>query len=127
VPPDDLALARFVGQYPSALMQDRRLGYEVRIEGLLGRDKRLYDDRSSVETPIAVEVTPHARYMVFRTCMPHECSLEEALVLVNLATGKLHVAVLQDGHKVRTWSEPDQPPPGGPTWEDFVHPPAVGP
>lgn len=120
VPPDDPALARYVGEYPSALMSDRRLAYEARIDALLGKDKRLYADRSGVETPIYVEETSRARYLVFRTCMPHNCSVEEALVLVNLASGGIHVAVLQDSNKVRTWSERGEPPPGGQTWDDFV-------
>jgi hypothetical protein len=45
--------------------------------------------------------------LVARGCMAHSCGIEEAMLAINLADGKLHCGILSDkyGHKVKIFSE----------------------
>jgi hypothetical protein len=45
--------------------------------------------------------------LVARGCMAHSCGEEEALLVINLADGKLHCAILSEkfGRKFKVFSE----------------------
>jgi hypothetical protein len=95
-------LESYVGKYPSELFK-RSPELKPRLKTLLGVNYTFFMARLQVEMPI--ENVDGA--LIVRGCMAHSCGVEEAMLAINLADGKLHCGILSDkyGHKVKIFSE----------------------
>ncbi len=85
---DGSDLARYVGQYPSALFKGEP-GLKTRLRQLLGANYQSFLDRLQVEMPIERD----GNSIVARGCMAHQCTIEEAILAIDLADGKPYVAI----------------------------------
>ena len=81
-------LARYVGKYPSALFKGEP-GLRTRLHELLGANYSSFISRLQTEMPIerAGDV------MIARGCMAHQCTIEEAILAIDLSNGKPYVAI----------------------------------
>lgn len=95
-------LAAYAGKYPSELFKGVP-SLKRRLRVLLGANYSLFMERLQTETPI--ENVDGA--LVGRGCMAHSCGEEEAVLVINLADGKLHCAILSGrfGGKFKVFSE----------------------
>ena len=92
-------LARYAGQYPTALFRGVP-SLRTRLRALLGANYRSFFDRLQTEMPIEND----GGALVVRGCMAHSCGLEEAILVINLDDGTLHCAI-RFNSKFRTFSE----------------------
>ena len=101
-------LAPYVGKYPSELFKGVP-SVKRRLRVLLGANYSLFMERLQTEMPI--ESVDGA--LVGRGCMAHSCGDEEAVLVINLADGKLHCAILSEkfGGKFKVFSENKAPVP----------------
>ena len=81
-------LARYVGQYPSALLKGEP-GVKARLRELLGANYTSFTSRLQTEMPIERD----GDLMIARGCMAHQCTIEEAILAVDLTNGKPYVAI----------------------------------
>jgi hypothetical protein len=81
-------LARYVGQYPSALLKGES-GLKTRLRELLGANYASFTSRLQTEMPIERD----GDVMIARGCMAHQCTIEEAILAVDLSSGKPYVAI----------------------------------
>src|SRR2546425_11243556 len=81
-------LARYVGQYPSALLKGEP-GLKARLRELLGANYTSFTSRLQTEMPIERD----GDVMIARGCMAHQCTIEEAILAVDLSNGKPYVAI----------------------------------
>ena len=95
-------LESYVGKYPSEMFKAVP-SLKGRLRRLLGSDYTFFMNRLQVEMPIEKD----GDAIVAQGCMAHSCGLEEALMVVNLADGKLHCAILSAkfGGKYKLFSE----------------------
>jgi len=109
VKPEPQRLESYVGKYPSDLLRGVP-SLKTRLRTLLGRNYALFMERLQTEMPIEND----AGALVARGCMAHSCGVEEAVMVINLANGKLHCAILSDkfGGKFKVFSEDSAHIPG---------------
>jgi|ERR1700720_662980 hypothetical protein len=102
-------LESYVGKYPSDLFRGVP-SLKPRLRTLLGRNYALFMERLQTEMPIEND----AGALVARGCMAHSCGVEEAVLVINLADGKLHCAILSEkfGGKFKVFSEDSAHIPG---------------
>ena len=81
-------LARYVGRYPSALLKGEP-GLKTRLRELLGANYMSFTSRLQTEMPIERD----GDVMIARGCMAHQCTIEEAILAVDLTSGKPYVAI----------------------------------
>ena len=81
-------LARYVSQYPSALLKGEP-GLKTRLRELLGANYASFTSRLQTEMPIERD----GDVMIARGCMAHQCTIEEAILAVDLTNGKPYVAI----------------------------------
>ena len=81
-------LARYVGQYPSALLKGEP-GLKGRLRELLGANYTSFTSRLQTEMPIERD----GNVMIARGCMAHQCTIEEAILAVDLSNGNPYVAI----------------------------------
>jgi len=81
-------LTRYVGQYPSALLKGEP-GLKGRLRELLGTNYTSFTSRLQTEMPIERD----GDVIVARGCMAHQCTIEEAILAVDLGNGKPYVAI----------------------------------
>ena len=95
-------LARYAGQYPSDLFRGVP-GLKTRLRALLGANYKSFFDRLQTEMPIEND----AGALVARGCMAHQCTIEEAILVIDLSDGKLHCAIKSDRYsgRFKTFSE----------------------
>ena len=95
-------LENYVGKYPSELFKAVP-SLTRRLRTLLGQNYAFFMNRIQTEVPIEKDEGA----LVVRGCMAHQCTVEEAVLVINLADGKLHCAILSDkyGKKYRIFSE----------------------
>jgi hypothetical protein len=100
--PEPQNLRSYVGKYPSQLLRGVP-SLKQRLKVLLGANYSLFMERLQTEMPI--EDVDGA--LVGRGCMAHSCGEEEAVMVINLADGKLHCAILSAkfGGKFKVFSE----------------------
>jgi hypothetical protein len=101
--------AAYAGKYPSDLFQGEP-GLKRRLHVLLGRHYAAFMARLQTEMPIEKV----GRALVVRGCMAHQCGVEEALLVINLADNKLHCGIRSEryGGKFKVFSQdPDHLPP----------------
>jgi len=93
---------RYVGKYPSDLFKGEP-ALKTRLLALLGRNYGLFMSHLGVEMPIENDQGG----LVVRGCLPHSCTTEDGILVIDLGTGKLHVAILSQkfGGRFRTFSE----------------------
>ena len=92
-------LARYAGQYPSALFRGVP-SLKTRLRKLLAANYRSFFDRLQTEMPIEND----GGALVARGCMAHSCGTDEAILVINLDDGTLHCAIKFNG-RFRTFSE----------------------
>lgn len=81
-------LERYAGQYPSALFKGVP-SLKARLRQLLGVNYKSFFDRLQVEMPIERD----GNTLVGRGCMAHQCTIEEAVLVIDLADGELYCAI----------------------------------
>ena len=96
-PPQDLR--SYVDKYPSALLQGMP-SLRARMKAVLGSNYTLFMARIQTEMPIE-EVEG---CLVVVGCMAHSCGSEDAVMVIDLRTNKLHCAIRSNryngGYKV---------------------------
>lgn len=98
VSPEASALEKFVGKYPNELFRDVP-AIRTRLRELLGASYQAFNERMQVETPIEKD----GDTIVMRGCMAHSCTIEEAILAIDLNDGKLYVALRTDGTFSKTF------------------------
>jgi hypothetical protein len=95
-------LESYVGKYPSDLLKAEPT-IKSRLKTLLRANYSFFMARLQTEMPIEND----AGAIVARGCMAHNCGVEEAVLVINLADGKLHCAILSAkfGGKFKVFSE----------------------
>lgn len=92
--------AHYAGQYPSDIFR-KEPGLKARLRILLGAaNYKSFFDRMQTEGPIQND----EGVLIVSACMAHLCSIDEAILAIDLANDTLHCAIKFDG-KFRTWSE----------------------
>jgi len=94
--PESSNLERYVGKYPSELFRSVP-SVKTRLRELLGTNYKAFTDRMQVETPIEKD----GDTIVMRGCMAHSCTIEEAILVIDLNDGTPYVA-LKFNSKFRT-------------------------
>ena len=95
-------LSQYTRHYPSDLFRGEP-GLKTRLRTLLGANYKLFFDRLQTEMPIEND----GGVLIIRGCMAHQCTIEEGILAIDLADGKLYVAIKSDRYrgKYKTWSE----------------------
>lgn len=86
--PESANLEGYVGKYPSELFK-RVPAIKTRLRELLGANYQAFIDRMQVETPIERD----GDTLVMRGCMAHSCTVEEAILVIDLNDGSPYVAL----------------------------------
>lgn len=86
--PDSSDLEKYAGKYPSELFR-RVPAIKTRLRQLLGANYKAFNDRLQVEVPFEKD----GDVLITRGCMAHSCTIEEALLAIDLNDGKLYVAL----------------------------------
>jgi len=92
-------LSRYAGKYPSELFR-REPGLKTRLRSLLGANYKSFFDRLQTEMPIEND----GGVLIVRGCMAHQCTIEEAILAIDLGNDTLHCAI-KFNSRFRTWSE----------------------
>lgn len=95
--PDPATYEQYVGKYPSELFRSVP-ALKTRLRELLKTNYQSFLDRMQVETPIEKD----GDAIVMRGCMAHLCTIDEAILVIDLNEGKPYVALRFDG-KFRTF------------------------
>jgi len=95
-------LESYVGKYPSDLFKGVP-AIKQRLKSLLGPNYGFFMNRIQTEMPIENDEGA----LVVRGCMAHNCGIEESIMVINLADGKLHCAIrsAKFGGKFKVFSE----------------------
>jgi hypothetical protein len=86
-------LARYVRQYPSVLLKGEP-GLKTRLRELLGANYSSFISRLQTEMPIERD----GDVIIARGCMAHQCTIEEAILAIDLSNGKPYVAIKSNRH-----------------------------
>jgi hypothetical protein len=86
-------------KYPSELFR-KEPGLKTRLRTLLGTNYRSFFDRLQTEMPVEDD----GGVLIVRGCMAHQCTIEEAILAIDLGTDTLHCAI-KFNSRFRTWSE----------------------
>ena len=99
---DNQDLSRYAGRYPSDLFRGVP-SLRTRLRTLLRANYKSFFDRLQTEMPIEND----DRVLIVRGCRAHQCTLEDSILAIDLATGKLHVAIKSSDFRGRfkIWSE----------------------
>jgi hypothetical protein len=92
-------LSRYAGKYPSELFR-KEPALKTRLRTLLGTNYRSFFDRLQTEMLIEND----GGVLIVRGCMAHQCTIEEAILAIDLANDTLHCAI-KFNSRFRTWSE----------------------
>lgn len=98
VSPEPSILVKYVGKYPSELFRDLP-AVKSRLRALLGTNYQAFMDRMRVETPIEKD----GDVLLMRGCMAHLCTIEEAILVLQLSDGRPFVALRSDGTFSKTF------------------------
>jgi len=96
--PQASELESYVGKYPSELFRQVP-AIKSRLRGLLGSNYGNFFERMQVETPIEKS----GDMLVTRGCKAHQCTIEEAILVIDSTSGRLFVA-LKFGSAFRTFT-----------------------
>jgi hypothetical protein len=89
--PEPSDYEKYVGKYPSELFRGVP-AVKTRLRQLLGTNYQAFIDRMQVETPI----TKDDDTIVMRGCMAHLCTIDEAILVIDLNDGSQYVALKFD-------------------------------
>lgn len=92
-------LSRYAGKYPSELFR-RQPALKTRLRTLLGTNYRSFFDRLQTEMPIEND----GGVLIVHGCMAHQCTIEEAILAIDLGSDTLHCAI-KFNSRFRTKSE----------------------
>ena len=95
IPPNDYS--QYAGKYPSEMFK-KEPALKTKLRTLLGSSYKAFMDRMQVETPIEKD----GNAIVMRGCMAHQCTIEEAILVVD-AAGKPYVALRMNSKFSRTF------------------------
>ena len=100
---DTADLEKYVGKYPSELFRNVP-ALKTRLRALLGSRYQFFFDRLQTEMPIEND----AGVLIVQGCMAHQCTIEVAILAIDLAGDKLHVAIKSADFRsmFKIWSEP---------------------
>lgn len=98
VSPESSVLEKYVGKYPDELFRDLP-AVKSRLRDLLGSSYQAFFDRMQVETPIEKD----GDALVMRGCMAHLCTIEEAVLVLQLYDGRPSVALRTEGRFSKTF------------------------
>jgi len=73
--------SKYVGKYPSEMLK-KEPALKARLRSLLGTSYKAFFDRMQVETPIEKD----GDAIVMRGCMAHQCTVEEAILVIQNET-----------------------------------------
>ena len=96
---DNRDLSRYAGKYPSELFR-KELGLKTRLRNLLGTNFNSFFARLQTEMPIEND----GGVLIARGCMAHQCTIEDAILAIDLGNDTLHCAI-KFNSRFRTWSE----------------------
>jgi hypothetical protein len=92
-------LSQYAGKYPSELFR-KEPGLKTRLRSLLGANYKSFFQRLQTEMPIEND----GGILIVRGCMAHQCTIEEAILAIDLGKDTLHCAI-KFNSRFRTWSE----------------------
>jgi hypothetical protein len=92
-------LSRYAGKYPSEMFR-KEPGLKTRLRALLGANYKSFFDRLQTEMPIEND----GGVLIVRGCMAHQCTIEEAILAIDLGNDTLHCAI-KFNSRFRTWGE----------------------
>ena len=95
---DPAVLEKYAGKYPSDLFREVP-AMKGRLRDLLGVNYKAFTDRMQVEAPFE----KNGDLLITRGCMAHSCSIEEALLAIDLNDGKPYVALRFNSRFTRTF------------------------
>jgi hypothetical protein len=93
-------LSRYAGKYPSELFR-REPALKTRLRTLLGANYNSFFVRLQTEMPIEND----GGVLIARGCMAHQCTIEEAILAIDLGNDTLHVAIKSNSRYRPTLSE----------------------
>jgi hypothetical protein len=96
--PEPSDYEKFLGKYPSELFRSVP-AVRTRLRELLGPSYQEFNERMQVETPIEKD----GDTIIMRGCMAHLCTIEEAILAIDLNDGKLYAALRTDGAFSKTF------------------------
>ncbi len=96
--PSSSDLEKYAGKYPSELFK-KVPAIKTRLRQLLGTNYAAFMERMQTQTPIEND----GDTLVMRGCAAHECTVEEALLAIDLNDGKLYVALRFGGKFTKTF------------------------
>ena len=85
---DNRDLSRYAGRYPSDLFRHEP-ALKTRLRALLGANYRFFFDRLQTEVPIEND----GGVLIVRGCMAHQCTIEEAILAIDLTDGRPYAAI----------------------------------
>ena len=99
---DNQRLAKYVGRYPSDLFRGVP-SLKARLRKLLGTRYQFFFNRLQTEMPIEND----GGVLIVQGCMAHQCTIEVAILAIDLANDKLHVAIksTESRNMYKLWSE----------------------
>ncbi len=95
---DATALEKYAGKYPSDLFREVP-AMKGRLRDLLGVNYKAFTDRLQVEAPFEKQ----GDVLITRGCMAHACTMEEALLAIDLNDGKPYVALRFNSRFTKTF------------------------
>src|SRR5437016_12005867 len=106
---DNQTLARYAGRYPSDLFRGVP-SLKARLRKLLGTKYQFFFNRLKTEMPIEND----GGVLIVQGCMAHQCTIEVAILAIDLANDKLHIAIKSTDFRnmYKLWSEPGASVPG---------------
>jgi hypothetical protein len=96
--PNDANLVTYIGKYPSDLFR-RVPAIKTRLRQLLGANYKAFTDRMQVEAPFEND----RDFLVTRGCMAHSCTIEEAILAIDMNDGSVYVALKMNSHISQTF------------------------
>ena len=99
---DNERLARYAGRYPSDLFRGVP-SLRARLRKLLGTRYQFFFNRIQTEMPIEND----GGVLIVQGCMAHQCTIEVAILAIDFANDKLHVAIKSTEFRnmYKLWSE----------------------
>lgn len=93
---------RYVGRYPSELFRSEA-DLKQRLRKLLESNYETFFNRLQTEMPIE----NHDGVLIVQGCMAHQCTIEVAILAIDLSSDKLHVAIKarQFRNTFKLWNE----------------------
>jgi hypothetical protein len=95
---DTINLDSYAGKYPSELFRDVP-SIKARLRGLLGKSYSAFFERMQVEMPIEKAENT----IIVRGCKAHQCTIEEAILAIDLSDGQPYVA-MKFGRHFKTYA-----------------------